>query len=556
MVKSAKLWKDINLQFRKLQDAENQHLSLVNCPGTPGGHKEDAPATGTLDGPACDQNFYTSGLQHKHWVLTLCTLFLTCEWIDRSVLSLSMESMKSEFQLSDMQTGMIASAALWVLPLVVMFMGRLADHVPRAKLLACGVLGWAVTTIATGSAQSFHAIVSIRMLAGLANCAGYPVAVSLLADFFHAGQLATAMGYFNAGMAIGGLLGMVIGGYMVVHAGWRWAFWVVGGPQVVLSVLLATTVREQPRAQLSRSWTEDIRQLLRLPTLLFMLLGGLLSGLMNGEQRFISALAKRNYRTDEQTVGLLLGGVLGSAGILAACVGGHFLDKALIKTGDSRMLLWCAVVGDFFYLVLGTCGLLAPSLGLLVTFLVGATFASSLMQGLDPTMQALARGRRATTQAMLELCWSVGMAAGPFLAGGISDLLRNGSCDQGCALTHSLLLVGGLGRVLRGACYIIASVSLLQDLETVDKDQPASEQDRAGDAAPAAPMLSDPTPARLAGQSSQPEGPPSGGPGGPPTSPGPWPATLGRAAGAPPSTEKAGAHQRRIQSDSGARSRT
>lgn len=52
---------------------------------------------------------------------------------------------------------MLASSSLWVVPFATSCVGRLADHLPRARLLSAGVFLWCLATIATGLSSSFEA---------------------------------------------------------------------------------------------------------------------------------------------------------------------------------------------------------------------------------------------------------------------------------------------------------------------------------------------------------------------------------------------------------------
>mmetsp|Transcript_779 Transcript_779/g.2953 ORF Transcript_779/g.2953 Transcript_779/m.2953 type:complete len:175 (-) Transcript_779:581-1105(-) len=83
----------------------------------------------------------------------------------------------------------------------------------------------------------------------------------------------------------------------------------------------------------------------------------------------------------------------------------------------------------------------------------------------------LAAGRRGTTQALLELCWSMGMAIGPFVGGILSDSFHDISCDSGCALAQSLLIIGGLGMSMRGFCHLMAAAHLRDDLKALQCDE-------------------------------------------------------------------------------------
>lgn len=474
MVKSAKLWREIHLQYARLAEldgaAPNERPSVSPHGVTPA-HGEQAGAEAELDVAAAGKSdFYRDGFQHKHWVLVLCATMILCEWMDRSILSIAMQPIKEEFFLTDTQVGIIASASLWLSPIAVTFVGRVADHFPKATILGGGVLAWGLCTIATGCSQSLRAMILSRLLAGLANCAGYPVAISLLAEHFGSGEMTTAMGYFNSGCALGGLIGFAVGGLLITRVGWRWAFWCVGFPQLVLAVLLFTTVRSTCQPSPKQAWIKDIWRLMQLPSLRFLMLGAFLTGLMSGNHRFISAIAERVYSVKAETVGLVMGGALGVSGVIAASVGAHTIDRAMRRYGSPSVLLWCAVIGDFFHLLFGTAALFAPTFELLVLGLALSACSSSMGQGVDTSIQMLAVGRRATTQAFLELNWSVGMGLGPFLGGVLSDSFYSISCDSGCALSQSLLIVGGMGLALRMFVYMMASAHLPDDVAAVNRE--------------------------------------------------------------------------------------
>merc|ERR1719296_167805 len=207
--------------------------------------------------------------------------------------------------------------------------------------------------------------------------------------------------------------------------------------------------------------------------------GSFLTGVMSGNHRFISAIAERVYHVETETVGAALGVSLGLSGIVAATIGAHAIDRAVRKADSSRMLLWCAVLGDFFHLIFGTAALFMPTFELMVLGLALSACASAMSQGVDTSIQLLAVGRRATTQAFLELNWSVGMATGPFLGGYLSASFYSISCDSGCALSQSLLIVGGMGLALRMFFYMLSSAHLPEDVASVN-----AELNESGSASP------------------------------------------------------------------------
>jgi len=305
-----------------------------------------------------------------------------------------------------------------------------------------------------------------------------------LAEWFEATEMTTAMGYFNAGLALGGLLGLAVGGLLITQVGWRWAFWGIGTPQLVLALLLAITVKSRPKLERAQRWSHDIKRLLRLPSLCLLALCAFLSGVNSGNQRFISAVAERQYDLSAQTVGSVMGLSLGLTGIIAAWCGGHFIDWCLRRTGELRVLLWGAVAADIMHLGLGSTAFLMPVFSLFVAFLALSITTAGLAQGVDTSVQLLGRGCRATTQSTLEFFWAVGMGLGPFLAGMCSDAFQSASCDEGCALSHAILLVAGCVGFLRALTYLGAARHLVGDAAAVESfhtSASASEKPSAGE---------------------------------------------------------------------------
>jgi MFS family permease len=60
-----------------------------------------------------------------------------------------------------------------------------------------------------------------------------------VADYFPARGRALAMGILSSGIALGGVLGLLLGGHLEARYGWRVAFMAVGVPGFVLAVLVS-----------------------------------------------------------------------------------------------------------------------------------------------------------------------------------------------------------------------------------------------------------------------------------------------------------------------------
>lgn len=122
-----------------------------------------------------------------------------------------------------------------VLPLI----GRLADLIPRARvLLAClvlFVLGSGVTALAV----DLDVLVAGRVVQGIGGGGLVPATLAIVADLWPVGRRGVPLGMVGAVQELGSVLGPVLGAAVLAVADWRAIFWL----NVVLALVLAVALR-------------------------------------------------------------------------------------------------------------------------------------------------------------------------------------------------------------------------------------------------------------------------------------------------------------------------
>jgi MFS family permease len=177
-------------------------------------------------------------------ILSFINLF---NYLDRYVVSALVESLKhSELALSDANLGSLMSGFLIVFTLAAPIFGSLGDRGSRPRLIAFAVACWSAATVLSGFAGSFAALFAARASVGVGEAAYVTIVPSLLADYFPRGQRGRVMAIFFCAIPVGSALGYVIGGLIDVHFGWRMAFFVAGGPGLILAAL-CLGLRDPPR---------------------------------------------------------------------------------------------------------------------------------------------------------------------------------------------------------------------------------------------------------------------------------------------------------------------
>lgn len=313
------------------------------------------------------------------YVLALLTLINFFNYADRNVVFAVFEPLKRDLQLSDQQLGWIGSAYIIVLSLAALPLGVLGDLRTRRGVIAWGVGLWSLFTSLGGAVRGFWQLFVCRAMVGVGEAGYAPASQALIAEYFDEKRRALAIGIYSVGMALGGVLGIWLGGLLAEAYGWRLAFLWLGIPGFVLAVL-ASRLHEPARrpptpiaTTLRRFTTTGLRRALRYaaPLIGLSALGGVVSGVL-------ALIHSMPTEMDVAVFGMFVG--VGVAWTVARLV-----PVALRRTADAQEV---AATAFEEFVEAATTVLRVPTLiwifvgGALVTFAVNGliAWAASFMQ--------------------------------------------------------------------------------------------------------------------------------------------------------------------------------
>ena len=176
----------------------------------------------------------------------LLTLINLLNYIDRNVVFALFEPIKRELVVSDQQLGWLGSAYVIVLSLAALPLGVIGDLKSRRAVIAFGVGLWSLCTALGATVHRFWQLLFFRSMVGVGEAGYGPAAQALIAEFFTGKRRAFAIGIYSVGMALGGVLGIWLGGVLAERYGWRAAFVALGVPGFILA-MLASRLREPQR---------------------------------------------------------------------------------------------------------------------------------------------------------------------------------------------------------------------------------------------------------------------------------------------------------------------
>ncbi|MGD0131811.1 MAG: MFS transporter [Bryobacteraceae bacterium] len=209
-----------------------------------------------------------TSLVYAWYVVIVLTALYMLSFVDRTILSLLVGSIKRDLGISDTRIGLLQGLSFALFYTIMgLPLGRLADTRSRRNLIAAGVVVWSLFTSACSASKSFWSLFLTRIGVGVGEAGLSPAAYSLISDYFPPERLGVAISVYYMGVFLGSSLALLVGGVVVdtmtrIHtvtlpllgtiASWRVTFLIVGLPGLLFA-LLVYTIKEPLRRNMLRS---------------------------------------------------------------------------------------------------------------------------------------------------------------------------------------------------------------------------------------------------------------------------------------------------------------
>jgi MFS family permease len=435
---------------------------------------------------------------HAWYIAALLACGYLISLIDRLILSLLVQPIKRDLAISDTKMSFLMGVgfALFYATLAIP-LARLADRTSRIRILTVGMTIWSLMTAFAGTAHTYWVLFLARTGVGIGESTLTPATYSLLSDLFPRERLTRAIALYSIGGEIGVGCAFVLGGAVVERVRhltsvalpivgelypWQLAFLIVALPGLLLAAVIALTVKEPRRHQVSRQ-SEPVTRV-PLPeglrfiaanrrVLLAAMVGvGLQSIATFGYYAWVPTFLIRKYGWHEGKAGLYYGLVAMISGVAGALLGGWLGDQ-LWKRGVKDAPLKASAV----LIALATVpAALAPHAGSSTQSVLWWGLAYILYEApyimIPAAIQVITPNRlRATVSAIyLLIVNAIGAALGPTVVATLS----NGWIHHDGGLENSLTVVPVL-------CFPLAAIVYCSGLSAFRTAIDTSNSDSTGD---------------------------------------------------------------------------
>ena len=274
-------------------------------------------------------------------------------YIDRQILAaLEPDIRATFFAAGDVnamwKTGLLGDAFFITYMISSPILGLLADRFSRWIIVGSAVILWSLASGWSGLAATFAILFATRICVGIGEGGYGPAAPTILADLFPIETRGRVMAIFYAAIPVGSALGYVIGGLVGARFGWRWAFYLVTPPGLLLGLLCFW--QRDPRVSAHQLAQESLRRELRDYVALFRTRSYLINCVAQTLMTFVTgglgfwASAYLRYRNQSPDVGMTIFGLITVvAGLVSTLLGGVIADR--LRSRFAGSYFWVSGIG-------------------------------------------------------------------------------------------------------------------------------------------------------------------------------------------------------------------
>jgi len=271
-------------------------------------------------------------IKNKTAILALLTALNFLNYIDRMVLAAVLAHVEKDLDLSKLEAGLGASAFLAGYFLTAPFFGSLADRGQRKGLIAAGVAVWSIATAMTGFATGVWSLLAARAFVGVGEAAYATLAPTIIDDITPPERKNRALAIFYLAIPLGSAMGYMIGGTIDKHWGWRSAFFIAGGPGLVIALTCLLIAEPERKLAAAKAKIKDsLKTLAAIPLYRRAVIGYIAWTAAVGAFSFWAPeflINRFPKQLDTQSANFWFGLVTVVAGTIGTIVGGRWADRS------------------------------------------------------------------------------------------------------------------------------------------------------------------------------------------------------------------------------------
>jgi len=178
----------------------------------------------------CDEGVVLAAAQSQStrkdqpWILVATILGSSLAFVDGTVVNVALPALQRDLGATVADVQWVVESYALLFSALLLVGGSLGDRFGRRRVYAIGITIFAGASALCGLSASIGALVLARAVQGIGAALLVPGSLAIIAASFPEKERGRAIGTWSGFSAMTTALGPVLGGWLIDHAGWRWAF--------------------------------------------------------------------------------------------------------------------------------------------------------------------------------------------------------------------------------------------------------------------------------------------------------------------------------------------
>src|SRR5579862_5961878 len=160
------------------------------------------------------------------WILAAAILGSSIAFIDSTVVNVALPALQSSLGATVVDVQWVIESYGLFLGALILVGGSIGDLLGRRRVFLSGVVVFAIASAWCGMATTIHELIVARAVQGVGAAFLVPGSLAIISASFPQEGRGRAIGTWSGFTSMTTAIGPVLGGWLIEHASWRWAFFI------------------------------------------------------------------------------------------------------------------------------------------------------------------------------------------------------------------------------------------------------------------------------------------------------------------------------------------
>jgi EmrB/QacA subfamily drug resistance transporter len=172
--------------------------------------------------------------------------------LDGTVTNIALPTITTYFNVDVALSQWVITAYLLTITSLLLVFGKVSERTGKVPLFIAGFAIFTASSLACGLAPSLPVLIGCRILQAVGGAMVFSISGAILFQAFPTDERGRAMGYIGSTVAVGGILGPVLGGILVSTLGWQYIF-LINVPIGIVVILASIAYLRMPEIKFEKA---------------------------------------------------------------------------------------------------------------------------------------------------------------------------------------------------------------------------------------------------------------------------------------------------------------